>query len=344
MQAKKWTRVSLGAVFLTTLWLGTVGASIGIMGVNIGDSIHDVMGKWGEPLDRYSSAYGYETVIYYSDDLGFAQLAVLDGVVQEIYSNSQKWSFRAVKVGTPGEEAWRQLRAESYLEFVWQSITFMLDQDIDEEGFFVALLEDSMLAQVHLDIHDEAKVTSIRLSHPDVYVVRGGLGFRSRFPVNNGPPDPPELSYEEQELVLAGEARTNFYHVNSWRDRFGLEALAWVPVLAELAAAHSKDMSEQGFFAHVSPTTGSMSDRLEEAGFGNRRSGENIATGQRDAVYANESWMNSIGHRSNILNPAFSGLGVGVFDLRYTHKFIDLQVDEQAKHYMPYPLMETDLD
>src|SRR5690606_30299855 len=79
-----------------------------------------------------------------------------------------------------------------------------------------------------------------------------------------------------------------------------------------MAQAHAEDMAENDFFSHTSPKEGGFSERVKRFGL-NGRSAENIARGtQLDAERAIILWMNSQGHRKNILNPAYVSLGVGV--------------------------------
>ncbi|WP_229834278.1 CAP domain-containing protein [Streptomyces xantholiticus] len=99
--------------------------------------------------------------------------------------------------------------------------------------------------------------------------------------------------------------------VNSERAKVGCSPLKASGALSDLARAHSKDMAARGFFDHTNPDGETPWDRAEEAGVSGL-GGENIARGQADAEAVMASWMNSEGHRANILNCDFTTLGVGV--------------------------------
>ncbi|CAL9539898.1 hypothetical protein SUDANB58_04226 [Streptomyces sp. enrichment culture] len=99
--------------------------------------------------------------------------------------------------------------------------------------------------------------------------------------------------------------------VNQERAKVGCSPLAANSALADLAGDFSDAMAEQGFFDHTDPGGATPWDRAERAGISNL-GGENIARGQADAQAVMESWMNSSGHRANILNCDFATLGVGV--------------------------------
>jgi uncharacterized protein YkwD len=99
--------------------------------------------------------------------------------------------------------------------------------------------------------------------------------------------------------------------VNVERAQAGCSPVAANSALADLAGDFSDAMAEQGFFDHTDPSGATPWDRAEKAGITNL-GGENIARGQADAQAVMDSWMNSPGHRANILNCDFKTLGVGV--------------------------------
>ncbi|MER7763620.1 CAP domain-containing protein [Streptomyces sp. NPDC097619] len=99
--------------------------------------------------------------------------------------------------------------------------------------------------------------------------------------------------------------------VNQERAAAGCRPVRQNPPLAALAGAFSKDMAERGFFDHTDPDGANPWDRASKAGISGL-GGENIARGQADAEAVMASWMDSPGHRANILNCDFRTLGVGV--------------------------------
>ncbi len=98
---------------------------------------------------------------------------------------------------------------------------------------------------------------------------------------------------------------------NNYRAKQGLGALKLDWELCRVARAKADDMAAKGYFSHQSPTYGSPSDMLKSFGVSYRYMGENIAKGYRDASSVMTGWMNSEGHRANILNGKFTKLGVG---------------------------------
>ncbi|MFI8105088.1 CAP domain-containing protein [Streptomyces sp. NPDC086023] len=98
--------------------------------------------------------------------------------------------------------------------------------------------------------------------------------------------------------------------VNQERAQAGCRPVRQSPPLAALAGAFSKDMAVRGFFDHTDPDGANPWDRASNAGIGGL-GGENIARGQGDADAVMAAWMNSPGHRANILNCEFRTMGVG---------------------------------
>jgi uncharacterized protein YkwD len=99
--------------------------------------------------------------------------------------------------------------------------------------------------------------------------------------------------------------------VNQARGQAGCEAVTADPALAGVARAHSADMRDRGYFSHTTPEGLSPFDRAGAAGISYARA-ENIAYGQRDAAAVMDAWMNSAGHRANIVDCSLTKLGVGV--------------------------------
>ncbi|RSS74062.1 CAP domain-containing protein [Streptomyces sp. WAC06614] len=99
--------------------------------------------------------------------------------------------------------------------------------------------------------------------------------------------------------------------VNVERAKAGCPAVRANPPLAGLAGAFSEEMATLGFFSHTDPAGNSPWDRAAKAGISGL-GGENIARGQGDAQAVMTAWMNSPGHRANILNCEFRTLGVGL--------------------------------
>lgn len=122
------------------------------------------------------------------------------------------------------------------------------------------------------------------------------------------------LSFEKQVVAL----------VNEQRAANGLSPLTLNTELSNVARVKSQDMHDNNYFDHTSPTYGSPFDMLASFGISYRAAGENIAMGYATPEAVMEAWMNSPGHRANILNSSYTQIGVGyVADGSYwTQEFI----------------------
>ena len=109
------------------------------------------------------------------------------------------------------------------------------------------------------------------------------------------------LAYESEVIRL----------VNEIRAERGLKALTANWELSRVARYKSQDMVDNRYFSHTSPVYGSPFQMIRAFGLSFRTAGENIAYGQRTPQAVVNAWMNSSGHRANILNASYTQIGVG---------------------------------
>lgn len=112
----------------------------------------------------------------------------------------------------------------------------------------------------------------------------------------------------EKSLI---EAKLILKLVNNARVENGLKKLILSPELNIAAYKHSKDMNDHNYFSHQGLNGSSFGQRAKEANYKKFPRGENIARGQRTAQQVFNGWMNSSGHRRNILSPNSTEMGVG---------------------------------
>ena len=139
----------------------------------------------------------------------------------------------------------------------------------------------------------EIKGANLHIKNPDL-IYPGDVIY---IPEN----DAEALSYEKEVVRLVNEER---------RSR-GLSELTHDWQLARVARYKSEDMKENNYFSHTSPTYGSPFQMMKSFGISYRSAGENIAMGYKTPEAVVEGWMNSSGHRANILNASFTHIGVG---------------------------------
>ncbi len=104
-----------------------------------------------------------------------------------------------------------------------------------------------------------------------------------------------------------------FARLNAARVDAGVDPLAWSDGLADVGRSHAFEMYTDGYFAHTSPVSGQVGDRLQDAGIRFRLAGENLALAATPGL-VHEGLMDSQGHRENIVRPEFTRVGIGVVD------------------------------
>jgi uncharacterized YkwD family protein len=131
------------------------------------------------------------------------------------------------------------------------------------------------------------------------------------------PAEQPAKAPAEKPVAAPSTAAVSAYEqkvaelTNQERTKNGLKPLALDTELSKVAREKSRDMQSKNYFSHTSPTYGSPFDMMKKFGITYRSAGENIAMGQPTPEAVVKAWMNSDGHRKNILSPNFTHIGVG---------------------------------
>jgi len=274
-----------------------------IKGIEIGDSLDSVIEKLGSPNRKDLSKYGFQWYIYNSDYSPYIQVGIAGDRVVGLYTNSKEWnSNKGITYGSSREEV-NERYGKSLKAIKKGNVSYALNFAKDEIDIF---LIDDYYVTVFYDIHKDSTITSIQLIEKDTELSLGYYGEASE-----------ELrkSFERQIFDLA----------NAVRVRDGLNPLIWDEKISQTARKHSEDMAKNNFFNHNNLSNKSPFDRMKEDGIKFMSASENIAAGQTSAIFAHEGWMNSIGHRNNILSK-IQRLGVGVYfggtyKVYYTQKF-----------------------
>lgn len=119
-------------------------------------------------------------------------------------------------------------------------------------------------------------------------------------------------SYTQQVVAL----------VNKERAAAGLAPVSALDSLNKVAEAKAADMRSNNYFSHTSPTYGSPFDMMSAFGITYKAAGENIAMGQKTPQEVMTAWMNSPGHKANILSANFNYIGVGFDNNYWVQEFI----------------------
>lgn len=274
-----------------------------VRGISIGDAESAVTAALGQPARKDLSRYGFDWYIYNEDLLKYAQVGIQDGKVVGLYTAGSDWQVPGK--GKPGVTRTEVASAlgESLKAIQKGNTNFLLSDDGESDMYLI----DGAYVTFFYDLHDGGKVNGIQVVEQSVE-----RALRSFYGTANSRL---KESFERESFELANAARV----------QRGLPAYTWNDRVADVARMHSEDMMDRGYFEHASPDGKGPGARAAAQGLKYRLYGENIAAGQQDAVAAHHGWMNSSGHRKNILGDA-KELGVGVsfggdMHIYYTQNF-----------------------
>lgn len=147
-------------------------------------------------------------------------------------------------------------------------------------------------------------------------------------PVENDTPQPPSTPppsttspYDGacEDIDFQNQQLNEFVYemclsVNEERERQGKSPLVIRQAISDAAWLHAKDMHDRGYFSHYTPEGDSPYQRMRDAGISFRSGGENISAGRSTVSSTMDGWMNSSGHRENILNSSYDAFGIGYFN------------------------------
>ena len=260
--------------------------------VSVGMSYDDVLSAFGDPVDTLPSEYGFIWNIFHDDFKNYIQIGVQNNKVVGIYTNSPRFSFRGICVGTAAADV--NLTFEEPIDFITKGNTKYIMNGLNEDKTNMELFRiGNMYVTFFYDVFKNNSVTSVNIIEYDTEQSYDRLYAAQS----------PELaeSFEKQ----------NFYVTNAVRVREGLSPFSFHRGMAKVALLHSQEMAENNYFNHNDLSGGTVADRAHDGGINFKMVGENIAMGAQNTLYMHELLMNSEGHRKNILAD-FHAVGIGV--------------------------------
>ncbi len=150
-----------------------------------------------------------------------------------------------------------------------------------------------------------------------VYIPAGDIGKVGASMTDNGDGSVRTSAKVNKNIGITSKSTKNEFEtkvaqlVNKERSTRGLPLLKLSEEVSNVARVKSEDMRDSKYFDHNSPKYGSPFQMMKEFGIQYRTAGENIAKGQKTPESVMNAWMNSEGHRKNILSPNFREIGVG---------------------------------
>ena len=271
--------------------------------IAIGHSEEHVLRQLGQPARKDQSEYGFEWYVYNQDYRKYIQIGIQNRKVVGLYTNADNWkSKQGIQIGTKKESVNKQF-GKGISSIRKGNTLFQLNHGNQADVYLV----NDYYATIFYDLHNETTVTAIQLIEKNTE--QGRTSFYAK------PCEQLKDSFEKQVFDLA----------NGIRARNKLATFGWDDKVSGTARKHSLDMAVNQYFDHNNKKNESPFDRMTTDGISYRMAAENIAAGQSSAIFAHEGWMNSAGHRANILGGC-SRLGVGVhfggsYQTYYTQNF-----------------------
>ncbi|MBJ9988583.1 MULTISPECIES: CAP domain-containing protein [Paenibacillus] len=175
--------------------------------------------------------------------------------------------------------------------------------------------------QVNVPTNGTDKPTTTKPSTPQTSKPSAPQTSKPSTPTTTTPSTPSNNS-GSNTADKSGYAAQVIKLVNQERAKAGLGALKENTKLSGMAMDKAKDMYSNNYFDHNSPTYGSPFDMMKKYGISYSYAGENIAKGQKDPADVMNAWMNSEGHRANILNSHYTTIGVAYYNGVWVQEFI----------------------
>lgn len=270
----------------------TLGKSIayskGLRDIEIGDTEATLINKLGQPNRKDPSEQQYTWYVYNNNYNQFAMYGISsDKKVVALYSNARNvWgNANSVLVGHSNEK-------------LSKGASSLVRSDY---GYY-QLKSNELITNYYVDSLNDNTVEGIFQYSPSY----AGKNTTST-----------------QQAIDAGMDKQILDVTNVFRNKNGLKTpLIWNEQAAKVAFGHSKDMYTNKYMDHTNKKGLGPRERLVAAGFKNFGNGENVAYGYENAFSVHSGWVNSKGHRENILYASFKELGVGTHNKYYTQNFI----------------------
>ncbi|MCA0151575.1 cell wall-binding repeat-containing protein [Rossellomorea vietnamensis] len=229
----------------------------------------------GAPDRIDESRFNFDWYVYNKDPETYIQFGVFHGIVVAMYSNSDSWkSESGLKLGVGQQEV--------------RNVMDQIGAEHDQSDY----VYDEKLIRLYYDQNDGDALSGMFIVRQD-------------FTMTN-----PDFNKEKVRVSMEKQLLDQ---ANALRARHFLDPLEEDSRAREVARDHSKDMAVRNFFSHENPDGLTPFQRMKQAGISYSSAGENIAAGQLNAIAVHDAWVNSDGHRKNILSPLYKRLGVGTY-------------------------------
>jgi len=287
----------------------------------IGKTGEELIEEIGEPNRVDLSAYGYEWWVYNDPLGGYAQFGVNeDNKIATLFSSAEEADLYPFYIGQEVDTLYKRLNMNSFVEVTYNGTTYRFELSEEDLHYRPLVKLGDIYAQVYLDKF-LGEISGVRYMDKETLILHRPYELTYRGKLHEAP----EPTEEEWRQIEAGSEAQVLDLTNIIRTRMELSVLKPDEETSAVAFLHSEDMMENDYFSHESIDGSTLADRLKRGNVPYMTAGENIAANYTDAVAAVEGWLNSKGHRENMLNKDYTHLGVGVYHKYYTQNFIGIR-------------------
>ncbi|MBM7561261.1 CAP-associated domain-containing protein [Fusibacter tunisiensis] len=284
----------------------TLSSTFSIADIEIGDAASLVTEIYGVPVRKDLSPYGFQWWVYHTDYFDYFMVGVnSNGIVVALYTASDQLDS---SVSIDMYDSKMQLTAAlgNPIDVITKGKDQYLQINDAESAVF---LKDNVYLTAYFDLSPTGNATMFSTFIIDAATEKN---TNSLYGSLN---DSVRVAYEKQVFDL-----NNVYRVAN-----GKTLLTWNETIASTARKHSEDMAKRAFFDHTNPSNFSPFDRIASDGIDFTIAAENIAAGYLNPFAAHAGWVNSPGHRENLLRN-IENLGVGVYfggpyEIYYTQNY-----------------------
>lgn len=270
--------------------------------IRIGDSKESVIDKLNKPNRIDKSEYNFKWYVYNSYKEKFFMVGIKDNKVVALFTNN---------INSCENEGIYINKDSKYIKENYKTLKYKYKENIRYEissnEEYDIIYKNKKYITVFYDKFDENKIWAYEIIEKTCEDEVINIYPQENKDIEN--------SFMYQIIDLT----------NSTRYKYNLNKLSYDEKATICARKHSQDMKENEFFDHVNLKNENPFDRMEKEGINYLFAGENIAAGQTNAIFAHNGWMNSKGHRKNILgNYNYIGVGVvfgGKYKTYYTENF-----------------------
>lgn len=284
----------------------------------VGQGAEMVESNLGKPDRIDPSSYGYDWWIYEQSNSAYLQVGVEDDRVVTIFFMGDVDAGERYPMGEQAAAVFTEQKPSEQVPVKVDAFDYRFQLTKEEQQLKpLVSIHDDLYAQYYFDKFN-GSLRAVRIAEPGVLVKQRPYAVSYRGELL----EPEELSGEEWQNVQSAMEKQIYAMTNVLRNLSDKKPLGYNDEVANVALGHSKDMEENNYFSHTSPSEGELSDRLKQGDVLYSYAGENIAARYPDAGAAMIGWLNSKGHREALLNEEFTEIGVGVFRDYYTQNFI----------------------